>query len=60
MVVEDEEVGGNGDIQHMKMQFIKHLLCNTDTSLYMLKNSPLKCYKSLYEVCKMGEWRKKG
>lgn len=33
----------------------KHLFFNKDASLYMFKNSTLKCYKSLYEVCKMGE-----
>jgi len=27
-MVEDKEVGANGDTQHMKMQFFKHLFCN--------------------------------
>jgi hypothetical protein len=28
VMIEEDEVGGNGDTQHMKMQFIKHLFCN--------------------------------
>ena len=36
-------------------EVLMHLFSNTDASLNMFKNSTLKCYKSLYEVCKMGE-----
>jgi hypothetical protein len=41
-MVKEDEVGANGDMQHMKTAF-KHLFSNTDASLYMFKNSALKC-----------------
>ena len=59
-MVKEDEVGANGDMQHMKTAF-KHLFSNTDASLYMFKNSALKCKIGTTEGTRhMDGWTKRG